>query len=95
MQVTYSYPSGRRAVATVLAVGPDFIRVQNHGHTGGVNLHLRDQDWVSDKGTIVRVEAIHLCDGDHRVSTPVPKHIDAAYRGVMSAPRSTDSHLQA
>lgn len=58
MQITYSYPSGRRVVAVVLAVGADFIRVAAPGRSDGFDLHLRDLDWVTETGSPITVDAI-------------------------------------
>ncbi len=95
MQVTYLYPSGRRVVAAVLAVGPDFIRVRNHGRTGGFNLHLRDQDWGTAKGTSIRVEAINLSDGGRRAPAPAPKQGHVPLRAGVTETRSPGRPIRA
>lgn len=60
MQIVYSYPSGRTVVAAVLAVGADFVRVAASKRIDGFDLYLRDQDWFTDTGRVIRVDAIVL-----------------------------------
>ncbi len=60
MQVTYSYPSGRRVVAAVLSVGPDFIRVLAPGRDRVTTLFLRDEDWTTETGVSIRMVALVL-----------------------------------
>jgi len=80
MTISFLYPSGRRFVGAVLAVGSDFIRVVAPRRTGGLNLYLRDQEWVTEAGKTVRVESIFLVDGVSHAS-PV------ARKRSLSTPR--------
>jgi hypothetical protein len=63
MQITFSYASGRRTVAVVLAVGADFIRVVAPRRADGFDIYLRDQEWVTETGKTIRVDAILFGDG--------------------------------
>ena len=73
MQITFSYASGRRVAAAVLAVGGDFIRVASPRSAGGFNIYLLDQDWITETGKTVRVEALRLGDGAGFSSEISPK----------------------
>jgi hypothetical protein len=73
MQITFSYASGRRVAAVVLAVGGDFIRVASPRSAGGFNIYLLDQDWITETGKTVRVEALRLGDGAGFSSEISPK----------------------
>ncbi|MEO8592006.1 MAG: hypothetical protein ABI759_01680 [Candidatus Solibacter sp.] len=63
MTITYSYLSGRTVVARVLLIGAGFIRVAAPHRAAGQDIHLRDEDWVTDSGTVIRVDAIVLGEG--------------------------------
>ena len=58
MQITFTYPSGRRVFAAVLGVGADFIRVVAPRRVDGFDLYLRDEEWVTETGRPVRIDAI-------------------------------------
>jgi len=73
MQVTFSYPCGRKVVAVATAVGSDFIRVATTGLFDGFSLQLRDTDWVTEMGITVRVDEILLGDAGRRFSAADPK----------------------
>ena len=72
MQITFSYPSGRRVVAGVLAVGADFIRIVSPRRNEGFDIYLRDQDWITDTGKTIRMDAIVLGNGT-RLPSAVPR----------------------
>ena len=63
MQISFSSASGRRTVAVVLAVGADFIRVVAPRWANRFDIYLRDQEWVTETGEIIRVDAILFGDG--------------------------------
>ena len=74
MQISYSYPSGRREVAVVLAVGCDFIRVVAPGRSDGFDLYLRDLEWVTETGTAITVDAI-LFEEEAALPTPFLRNV--------------------
>jgi hypothetical protein len=63
MQIAFSYPSGRRVFAVVLAVGADFIRVVAPRRADGFDIYLCDHDWVTETGKTVRIDEIVFGDG--------------------------------
>ena len=65
MRITFSYPSGRRVAAVVLTVGADFIRVVAPRRAGGLDIYLRDREWVTQAGKTVRVDSIVFEEGAH------------------------------
>jgi len=85
MTISFLYPSGRRVFGAVLAVGSDFIRVDAPRRTNGLNLYLRDQDWVTEAGRTVRVECIFLVDGVSQPSPVVRKRSLASPRKLKAA----------
>jgi hypothetical protein len=60
MQINFSYPAGPSVVADVLAIGADCIRLAEPGRADGLRLYLTDEEWVTETGCAVRVEAILL-----------------------------------
>ena len=58
MQTVFSYPSGQTVVAVVLSVGTDYMRVIAPECKDGLDLYLRDQEWVTETGVAIRVDAI-------------------------------------
>lgn len=73
MLISFSYPSGRSVVAAVLAVGADFIRVVSPRRIDGFDIYLRDQEWVTEMGKTIRVDAILLGDGTQFPSAVAPR----------------------
>ena len=51
--------------AVVLAVGADFIRVGAPRRAGGLDIYLRDHEWVTEAGKTVRVDTIVFGEGAH------------------------------
>jgi hypothetical protein len=62
MQIILSYPSRPKTVAFVLAVGADFIRVATPECIDGFDILLHEEEWVTERGRAVRVDAIVLGD---------------------------------
>ena len=78
MQITFSYPSGRQVVAAVLAVGTDSIRVVAPRRSDGFDIYLRDQEWVTESGQTIRMDAILLGDGNRFTSDVSMEQGDSA-----------------
>ena len=89
MQIAFSYTSGRRVAAVVLAVGSDFIRVASPRSAGGFNIYLREQDWITETGKTVRVEAMHLGDGSGFPQEIIPKRVRSTRRKAFAAGASS------
>lgn len=51
-------------VAEVVTVGANFIWLVEPGRSQGqgLRLYLHDEDWVTEAGSTVRVEAFHLAE---------------------------------
>ena len=73
MQIAYSYQSGRTVVAEVLAVGAGFVRVVAPKRTDAFDLFLRDEDWATETGAAIRVDAIIFGDRARLPSTVTDK----------------------
>jgi hypothetical protein len=84
MQITFSYASGRRVAAAVLAVGGDFIRVASPRSAGGFNLYLLEQEWITETGKTVRVEAMRLGDGSGFPPEVSPKRVRSTRRNAVA-----------
>ena len=89
MQITFSYASGRRVAAAVLAVGGDFIRVASPRSAGGFNIYLGEQEWVTETGKPVRVEALRLGDGAGFPLEISPKRARSARRRTVAVAASS------
>jgi len=92
MQIVYSYQSGRAVVAEVLAVGAGFVRAVAPKRPDAFDLYLRDEDWVTETGTAIRVDAIVFGDRARLPSAATAKRgystrrrLDAAVAGASGA----------
>jgi hypothetical protein len=88
MQIVYSYPSGRRVFAVVLAVGPDFIRVVAPRRTDGFDIYLRDHDWVTETHKTIRVDEIVFGNGALLPLAASPKRSNVTRKRIKVAVRS-------
>ena len=75
--------------AAVLAVGGDFIRVASPRSAAGFNIYLREQDWITETGKTVRVDAMYLGDGSGFPQETIPKRVRSTRRKTVAVGASS------
>jgi hypothetical protein len=72
-----------------MVVGVDFIRVASPRSAGGFNIYLGEQEWVTETGKPVRVEALRLGDGAGFPLEISPKRARSARRRTVAVAASS------